>query len=194
MPTPIVRSDGVLYGRVSKLPEDVFVLFVGTNPEPRNLIMLKGTECPMVLTYSDCVDGRVIANLLESKTWMVGILLETLVSTPGTFLNFLGNPAKHSRNWRVVDDFKASRDRVVVSPRRCSASASRASRDKASGDFSNSWLQRRSDASSANNHRANSSCASSGSCPASLKASSSNFVMGLPPHAYDTSLHFGCRP
>ena len=78
MPTPIVRSDGVLYGRVSKLPEDVFVLFVGTNPEPRNLIMLKGTECPMVLTYSDCVDGRVIANLLESKTWMVGILLKRL--------------------------------------------------------------------------------------------------------------------
>ncbi len=117
-------------------------------------------------------------NFLEPKARVTWILPETSVRLPCLFLDLSRQITKRLTKPPCGSRFQRfSGSSSFVSPRRCSARASSASRASASPDSSNNFDQRRSDSNSLSSHRASSSCASAGSSETRAKASSRSRVM-----------------
>jgi len=117
-------------------------------------------------------------DFLKSEPGVTWILPKSSICLPSLFLYLSGQTTKRLAKSTSGSRFQSfSGSSSLVSPRRCSARASSASRPRASPDSSNNFDQRRSDSSSLRSHRASSSCVSAGSAETRANASSRSRVM-----------------
>lgn len=158
--------------------QQVVIIRVRSDPEPRNLIALDNTNRTVIDADSSRIDRPCRMDAFEVHAGMIRIPREQCIRLPG-----LGLHGRRQRGVTLPEPLggcgvhKRFRSRGDVLPWRFSSRASSASFSRTSSDSANCFAHCLSECSSSSIHLAKAFCSTSGSRDASSNALSSKFVI-----------------
>src|SRR5262245_54439787 len=159
------------------------------NPKPDDLVGIAYPHRTIPSANPHRVYRLCGMHMLPAETRVIRVLPKELICLPRLLLHLhrqLGE--RGPKCLRGVGDHSRSGSSTCVFPARCSASAWSANWARRSAESAKAWSQRRSDAKSSRITAARASCSCAESFAASAKASSSSFVIKVPPTVNDTQI------